>query len=160
MNLKRPKLSVCWCAINARCWDGQQSAGTWSARSEFRAKTHTASPGMLVSSRSTHTHSSSGKCNLPPTADCWKPPSLLSLAGPVGSRCSIGKRFTAAPCAAQLRENLFSIFFFFFFLPLDRCCFLLPRLTVTEITAGGAVLLHQLALAVAIAFPSPGRADK
>lgn len=35
------------------------------------------------------------------------------------------------------------------------CC-----LTITEITAGGAVLLHQLAPAVAIAFPSPARTYK
>lgn len=40
----------------------------------------------------------------------WKPPSQLCMAGPVGSRCSIGKRFTAAPCAAQLRENFLSFF--------------------------------------------------
>lgn len=71
------------------------------------------------------------------------------MAGPFGSRCSIGKQFTAA----QLKES--SPLF-----PLDCCCLLLLRLTITEITAGWAVLLHQLALAVAIAFPSPGRTDK
>lgn len=31
---------------------------------------------------------------------------------------------------------------------------------ITEITAGGAVLLHELALAVAIAFSRPGWTDK
>lgn len=72
------------------------------------------------------------------------------MAGPVGSCCSIGKRFTAATCTAQLREN---------FPPLCTALLLLS-LTVTEITAGGAVLLHQLALAVAIAFPSPSRTDE
>lgn len=52
-------------------------------------------------------------------------------------------------------------FLFFPSFPLDCCCsLLLLCLTVTEITAGGAVLLHQLTLAVAIAFPSPSRTDK
>ena len=37
---------------------------------------------------------------------------------------------------------------------------LLLCLTVTKVTAGGAVLLHELALAVAIAFPRPGGTDK
>lgn len=37
---------------------------------------------------------------------------------------------------------------------------LLLNLTVTEITAGGAVLLHQASLAVAIAPAGPGRTDK
>lgn len=38
--------------------------------------------------------------------------------------------------------------------------FLLLDLTVTEITAGGAVLLHQASLAVAITPASPGGTDK
>lgn len=52
---------------------------------------------------------------------------------------------------------------FSFFPPLSFSGWLLLLLlclTVTEITAGGAVLLHKLSLAVAIAFASPGRTDK
>lgn len=55
------------------------------------------------------------------------------------------------------------------FLPKSVCCSPHPycflplfclRLTVAEVAAGGAVLLHQIALAVAIALASPGRTDK
>lgn len=55
----------------------------------------------------------------------------------------------------QPRENL-SFFFSQTAAYYYRCC----CLTITEITAGGAVLLHQLAPAVAIASPSPARTYK
>lgn len=57
-----------------------------------------------------------------------------------------------APMANVPQQLLAALTLFFFFLLLN--------LTVTEITAGGAVLLHQASLAVAIAPASPGWTDK
>lgn len=75
---------------------------------------------------------------------CWLPLLHWQTVHSSSVRCSIGKKLS--------------------FFPLDCCCFLLLLLllclTVTEITAGGAVLLHQPPLAVAITFPSPGWTDK
>lgn len=58
-----------------------------------------------------------------------------------------------APMANVPQQLLAALTLFFFFL-------LLLNLTVTEITAGGAVLLHQASLAVAIAPAGPGWTDK
>lgn len=64
---------------------------------------------------------------------------MLDLLAPVAPMANVPQQLLAA----------LSLFFF-----------LLLNLTVTEITAGGAVLLHQASLAVAIAPAGPGRTDK
>lgn len=58
---------------------------------------------------------------------------------------------------AALRFLHFTSLSLFFKIPTACGCF---SLTVAEVTAGGAVLLHQAALAVTVAPASPGRTDE
>ena len=87
----------------------------------------------------------------------------LDLLAPVAPLTNVPLQLLRSTTIFSIHSLSFFRFFvlFCFKLPLARAwLFLLRDLTVTEIAARGAVLLHQASLAVTIAPASPGRTDK
>lgn len=84
----------------------------------------------------------------------------LDLLAPVAPMANVPQQLLAALHFFHFSSLSPSFFFLFLNSHWLTPALLLRGLTITEITARGAVLLHQASLAVTIAPASPGRTDK